>query len=93
MKRIALLIASLCLCGLTPIYVSHDEQKKTDDEFIGLYDGVQSRQFRIVTTTPNLTDFRDGEMMVFTSTNQAKVMMRVGNEIYLVNFSCITVRR
>lgn len=92
MKRIAFLIASLALCGLSPLNVQHDSQKKVDDEFVQAYNGLQSKRFRVVTTTPNYSDLEDGEMVIYSS-GALKIMFRSGVDIYAVNFSCITVRR
>lgn len=86
------IILSLFLCAFSPIYSQHDTKEKVDNEFKNGYDQMQPRQFTVVTSTPNLSDFRDGEMVIFSS-GAVKVMVRVGQEIYTVGISCITVRR
>lgn len=86
------LILALFLCAFSPIYSSHDNQGKIDSELKNIYDQAQSEQFRVVTATPNLTDLKDREVVIFSS-GAIKLMLRSGQDIYVVSVSCITIRR
>lgn len=92
MRYLIPIFCILILCGFGPIYQSHDSQEKVDTEFVNLYDQAQSEQFRVVVATPNLNDLKDGEFVIMNSST-TKVMFRIGQEIYSVNVSCVTVRR
>ena len=83
----------LLLCAFTPIYTEHDDQRKTDQEFINVANDVQSRQFKVVNSTPNLLDLRDNELVIMSSGTITRIMFRTGQEVYSLNVSCVTVRR
>jgi len=87
-----ILLAAIGLCAFGPIHNSHDSQGKIDSEFTNLYGQAQPAQFEIVSSTPNLTDMKDGEVVIFSS-GAVKMMWRAGQELYAVSGSCITVRR
>lgn len=70
----------------------HDSQAQVDSEFKTVYDQAQPKQFRNVTSTPILADMQDGEVVTFSS-GVVKIMFRVGQEIFAVGVSCVTVRR
>lgn len=80
------------LCAFSPVYQAHDNQQKTDGEFVNLYDQAQAEQFRVVTSTPILSDLKDSEVVIFSS-GTSKLMWRAGQEVYAVQGSCVTVRR
>lgn len=86
------LLPILGLCGFSPIYQAHDNQRKVDDEFVNVYGQAQPDQFKVFNTTPNLTQLKDGEAVIF-SCSTVKMMFRSGQEIFAVGVSCITVRR
>lgn len=86
------IVCVLALSAFSPIYTAHDDQKKTDDEFTNIYGQAQSSQFKVVASTPNLTDLKDGEVVIF-STGAVKLMFRNGQDIYAVTVSCVTIRR
>ncbi len=83
----------LVFCGFTQIYSRHDTQDKVDNEILNIYDQAQSQQFRVVMATPNLTELRDNEVVVFSTGTLVRLMFRAGQEIYSVSVSCVTVRR
>ena len=87
------LLLILALCAFGPIYRGHDEQLKTDDEFTNIYQQAQSKNFRVYTATPNLSDIQDGEVVIVSTTSYAKIMFRQNQEVYSINVSCVTVRR
>lgn len=80
------------LMAFTPLYNEHESQVKVDAEFKNVAVKVQDKSFAIVNSTPNLTDFQDGEFRIFQAT-VTKIMFRAGQEIYAVTVSCITVKR
>ena len=94
MRKVAFLIpvGIGLLCAFSPVYNTHDSPTRIDDEFTNLYDQAQAEQFRVVFATPNLNDLKDNEVVIVSS-GAIKMMFRVGQEIYSVNVSCVTVRR
>ena len=88
------LILGLFLCAWTPIIKVHDSTDKIDQEFNGQENDLQSKQFTVVPSTPNLLDLKDGEMVIVsTNTAYTRLMFRYNQEIWMVNASCVTVRR
>lgn len=90
--RYWILALALGLCAFAPIYTTHETQDKVDNEITNLYTQAQSNQFRVYVGTPNLSEMKDGEVII-SSAGLVRLMFRQGQEIYTVNFSCITVRR
>lgn len=86
------ILLALGLMAFTSIHSKHDTPEKVDEEFAHIEKEAQGRQFTVWQTTPNVSQLRDGEIVVF-STGAIKLMYRVGQEIYAVSGSCITVRR
>ncbi len=86
-------LMALCLMGFTPIYTEHDTTEKIDREIENIEQSVQSKQFTVLQSTPNLSQLRDGEIALVSSGTVTRLMFREGQEIYSVNFSCVTVRR
>lgn len=89
------IILTMCLglMGLTPLSTSHETQRKTDDEFINLYGGVQPRSLKVFSSTPSLSELQDGEQVIFSTGSFVRLFFRSNQEIYSVNVSCITTRR
>lgn len=83
---------ALALCAFTPLTTQHDTTKKTDDEFVNVYYAGQPKQFRVVESTPILSELQDNEVVIFSS-GAVKLMWRDAQEIYAVTGSCVTVRR
>lgn len=83
----------LLLLGMTPIGAQHDTQQKVDDEFKNLYQQVQPLQYKTFASTPNLVDLQDGQIAVISSMTYVRPVIRINQEIYTLNGSCITVRR
>lgn len=90
--RYLILILALPLCAMSPIYKIHDNSRKVDDEFTNVYGQTQAEQFRTVQSTPILSEMKDFEVVIVSS-GAVKLMFRVGQEIYAVSGSCVTVRR
>lgn len=86
------ILLGLLLCAWTPIYQNHDATDKIDQEFSGQENDLQSKQFTVKDSTPNLNDLKDGEIVI-VSTSSIRLMFRVNTEIYSVNASCVTIRR
>lgn len=86
------LLIILVLCAFTPFYEVYDTKEKISDEFKNVENDVQSKQFTIYKTTPNLSDLTNGQIVIFSS-GAIKLMLRENNDIYAVQFSCITIRR
>jgi len=81
------------LLGLTPTHNSYESESLSRGEFRNVTDNAQDRQFRIVSSTPVLSELRDGEIVIVSSGTYGKVMFRSNQEIYAVDASCVTVRR
>ena len=77
----------------TPIYNTHEDSKKVDDEFKNVYIGFQPIQFRVFNDTPSLNDLKNGEIVRYSSNTVNRIMWRTDQEIYSVNGSCVTIRR
>ena len=75
-----------------PQYETYETKEKIGDEFKNIETDVQSAAFKVFKTTPNLSDLRDGEIIIFSS-GAVKLMWRNLNDIYMVQGSCITIRR
>lgn len=86
------LILGLLLCAFTPLYPVHDTPAKVDDEIKNVADSVQDEQLTVFTSTPILSQLKDGQMVIFSS-GTVKLMFRQNQEIFAVSVSCITVRR
>lgn len=86
-------ILAMLLCAFSPIVNEHRTPAQVDGEFTNLYDQAQPKQFRVVNSTPAFAEFKDGEVIVFSSNTVNKILWRSGEEIYAVIGSCITVRR
>lgn len=86
------MLAGGLVFAFAPIYTKHDEENKTNDEFINIYNQAQPRQFRVVTATPIVSDLQDGEVVIVSS-GTIRLMLRSNIEIYSINLSCVTVRR
>ena len=92
---VPLLLAS-SLYAMTPISNDYSDQTATFVEFRNVFDNGQDRSFTQVTSTPNVTDLRDGEMVIYASTPMAQnvvLMLRNGTTIYASpNFQIIKSR-
>lgn len=86
------LVLAMFLMAFSPVYTIHDSSDKVDTEIKQIANDVQDKSFDIDSSTPNLSDFKDGQFVIFKST-AVKIMFRAGNEIYAVQASCVTVRR
>ena len=87
------LLLLLPLCGFTRVHWDYDQDYKIIDEFANIENSVQDKQFRVVPSTPNLQDLQDGEIVIVSSNTFNKLMYRMNQEIYMINVSCVTVRR
>ena len=87
------LILCLCLMAFTPIYQVYDQPDNVRDEFRNVENSVQDQQHTVFTSTPNLIDVKDGAIFMVSSGTATRFMMRIGQELYSINVSCITVRR
>jgi hypothetical protein len=83
----------LLLMGFTPVHLEYDKPEKVRQEFRNLENTVQDQQFRVVTSTPVLTDLKDHEIVVFSSGTLSQIIWRDGIDIYAVRGSCVTIRR
>ena len=88
------IILGLLLCAWTPITQKHETLESVDQEFSGQENDLQSKQFTVKDSTPNLNDLKDAEMIIVsTNTAYTRLMFRYNQEIWMVNASCVTVRR
>lgn len=85
-------ISSKAFC-FTPIYSVHDNTRKIDEEFSNVEQDLQSQQFTTFTSTPNLNDLKDGQIVIVSSGSYNKLMYRTGLDIYAISVSCATIRR
>ena len=89
-------LLSLLLVGFTPIHSVHDNTNKVDTEFRNVEASLQDQQFTAYSSTPTLSSVKDGSIFIVygsSMTTWTALMWRVGNEIYKVNGSCVTVVR
>lgn len=83
---------ALCLTAFTPIRQQHKDLKEVDEEFSNIENTLQDQQHRVVISTPVLSDLKDGEIVIMSSST-VKLIFRNNQEIYSIDISCITVRR
>jgi hypothetical protein len=85
------------LCAFTPLYTEHDGQQKTDDEFKNVYQQSQPLNMRVFSSTPNLADVQEGELVMISSNTRggsySRLMYKNNLEIYAISGSCVTIRR
>ena len=82
------LFLGLCLfflTGLTPIYDKHENNEQIDEEFRNLYLNVQPIQFEIVNSTPSGTQYKDGQMVIVSTTTMILMLTR-GSTVYQMIF-------
>lgn len=87
------LLLCVMLMAFTPQYQRHDTQEKVDSEFKNLGNDVQSREFTVLSSTPTPKDMRIGEIVIMSSGAAKMLLIRVGEDIYSVQTSCITIWR
>lgn len=87
------LIFALLLCAFTPIYTDHDVSKKVNEEFKNLENTVQDQEFRIMNSTPVLSELKDREVVIVSTLGINSLMWRNGQDIYSVRGSCVTFKR
>lgn len=84
------------LFAVTPIFNDYKEPSNTFQEFRNFADNAQDKQFTQVTSTPNFTDLKDGEMVIYVSTpmgQNVNLMLRAGATMYVSpNFGIIKGR-
>ena len=85
-------ILCFLLMAFKPIHQIYDTPDKINEEFQNVEDDLQSQQYRVFSSTPNLSELKDGQIVIFSS-GAIKIMFRQNNDIYSVNASCITIRR
>lgn len=90
-----LLMASTSF-AVTPIFNDYKDPFNTFQEFRNYSDNAQDKMFTQVTSTPNYTDLKDGEIVIYVSTPMGanvNLMLRVGTTLYVSpNFSIIQGR-
>lgn len=74
------------LLALTPINNRFDKERAIYDDLQNIYLNVQPRQYRLFTSTPNLGDLQDKEV-VLVSTGTNALFTRIGQTRYYVNLS------
>ena len=89
---ISIAIGFFSLLGLTQVHNKYENERNIFNEFQNIYRTVQDRQFKVLSSTPRLTELRDGEMFISSGT-AVKFMFRFGQEIYSINTSCVTITR
>lgn len=62
-----LIFPAFLLCAMAPIHSVHNEPRKVDEEFTQLYKQAQPEQFRVVSSTPLLSELKDSEVVIFSS--------------------------
>lgn len=93
MKKIILVFLCLPLFGFIRIHKEYEIPEFIREEFSNVENTVQDQSFRVVNSTPNLLDLKDGEIVLMSSNTVNKLMYRYNQEIYSINASCVTVRR
>lgn len=67
--------------GLTRVRNRYENESQIFTEFVNLYDNVQSRQFRVVTSTPNVNNLIEQEIVILNSTTK-QLVTRLDNNLY-----------
>ena len=89
--RIFLIVFFLCSTAyaLPPIYNTHDNKIKIDEEFTSLYLNAQDKQFEIMNSTPSNEELLDGQIIIFSSDGYVSLQLRVGATNYQIRVSSI----
>jgi hypothetical protein len=74
------------LFALTQTQQEYKNERNIKQEFRNLYMNVQSKQYTIFTTTPNLNDLQDGQIVILSSFTKG-FAWRDGNTINMINSS------
>lgn len=88
-----ILCATVHLLSVTPSVQTYNTPDQIAAEVKNVTDNCQDKQFTVYVATPNLRDLRDGEIILVASGTYNAVIYRVGQDIYKVVPSCITVTR
>lgn len=81
------------LMGFKSNETLHDAPQKVTDEFRNVERTTQSKQWRVLSGTPTLTDLEDHEVVLVSSNGWTAIMFRDNVEVYSIRFSCVTVSR
>ena len=73
------------LISATPINNRYDKEEQIFNEFTNVFKNMQSK-IRVFTSTPNLTDIGDGELVLVSSTTKS-MMFRFDEKVWNVKFS------
>lgn len=79
------IFTTMNLWAVTPIMNDYNSQESVFGEMRNITDNAQDQSFTIVTTTPNVTDMREGQIFIYASTQPAKdvsLMLRIGTTVY-----------
>lgn len=87
------LLLCLPLMAFGAIHQTHDDAKKTDEEFRNYELGLQPRQMKVFNATPTLNDVQDREMVIVASNTWVTQMFRWNDDLWKVNASCSTIFR
>ena len=71
--------------SMNEVNAVHDSTDKIDQEFENLYYQAQGKQFTVVRTTPTVDDLKEGEFVIYYSTNGEHPILnlRVGSTNYI----------
>ena len=78
--------------SLTQLNNKYSNEGAVYEEFQNVFLNVQPKKFKVVNSTPILSNLKDKEVVVFSS-GTSKLMWRDNQEIYAVSGSCVTVIR
>lgn len=87
------ILIALALSAFTPITDDHDTPEKVNAEVTNIENSLQDQQHTVFQSTPILSQVKDGGVVIVSSATYNKLMWRLGQEIYAVNGSCVTVYR
>lgn len=80
-----------CLCLLliaatNQVHNTYKSEQQIYNEFRNVYGNMQSKEFDVYKSSPNLSDLRDGEIVLVSSTTKS-LMARIGQSVYNVKFT------
>lgn len=84
--KIALLACCFFLLGASPVREVYNKPVDIKAEFTNAYYALQDKQFTIINSTPNVTEMREGEIILFSS-NSVKFLIRISTTIYQIELT------
>lgn len=77
------------LLAMTQINNVYDEEQAVYTDFKNIYDNAQDESFKIVRTTPNASELKEGQFVIYQASGNSvdvNLMLRAGNTVYASPF-------